>query len=63
MQSRFVRYIATFPAQLALVFAAAAATDKPAEDPEVLLRQIRSRTAVHLSQLRITRVMRWSSER
>lgn len=51
MQSRFVRYIATFPAQLALVFAAAAATDKPAEDPEVLLRQIRSRTAVHLSQL------------
>jgi hypothetical protein len=37
--------------ELALVFAAATAADKPTEDPEVLLRQIRSRTAAHLSQL------------
>src|SRR5438128_745838 len=36
---------------MAVVFAAAAATDKPTEDPEALLRGIRSRTALHLSQL------------
>jgi hypothetical protein len=46
-----IRTFATLPVELALVFAAAAATDKPTEDPELLLRQIRSRTAAHLSQL------------
>jgi hypothetical protein len=46
-----IRGFATLPAGLALIFAASAATDKPTEDPELLLRQIRSVTAVHLSQL------------
>ena len=36
---------------LAMVFAAAAGADKPMEDPELLLRKIRSRTAAHLAQL------------
>src|SRR5258708_22384284 len=42
---------ATFAMELAMVFGAAAATDKPTEDPEALLRGIRSRAAAHLSQL------------
>jgi hypothetical protein len=46
-----IRNLARLPVELALVFAAAAATDKPTEDPELLLRQIRSRTAAHLSKL------------
>jgi hypothetical protein len=37
--------------QLALILAVAAAADKPAEDPELLLRKIRSRAAAHLAQL------------
>src|SRR5260370_20245594 len=37
--------------ELAMVFGAAAATDKPTEEPETLLRGIRSRAAAHLSQL------------
>jgi hypothetical protein len=36
---------------MAVVFAAATAADKPPDDPEALLRGIRSRTAAHLSQL------------
>jgi hypothetical protein len=46
-----VRNFATLPVELALVFAVATAADKPAEDPELLLRKIRSRMAAHLSQL------------
>ena len=51
MRSRFIRRFAALPVELALLFATATAADRPTEDPEVLLRQIRSRTAAHLSQL------------
>lgn len=34
-----------------MVFVSAAAADRPTEDPELLLRRIRSRIAAHLSQL------------
>ena len=37
--------------ELAMFFVSAAAADRPTEDPELLLRRIRSRTAAHLSQL------------
>jgi hypothetical protein len=50
LRSRIVRNIATFHLELALVFAAVA-SDKVTEDPEALLRQIRTRTAAHLAQL------------
>src|SRR5262249_33508735 len=47
-----MRCLATIRFGLALVFVASAATDKAKEaDPNALLRQIRSRAAVHLSQL------------
>jgi hypothetical protein len=48
---RFVRNLAALPALLAVILIAAAAAGKPAEDPELLLRKIRTRTAAHLSQL------------
>jgi hypothetical protein len=51
LRFRSIRNFAMLPVELALVFASAAATDKPTEDPELLLRQIRSRTTAHLSQL------------
>ena len=51
VRSRFVRNFGTLVVELALVFTPAAAADKVTEDPELLLRQIRSRTSVHLSQL------------
>ena len=41
----------TLSVELAMVFVSAAAADRPTEDPELLLRRIRSRTAAHLSQL------------
>jgi hypothetical protein len=49
LRSRFIRNFATLSVELALAFAATAA--KPTEDPDELLRQIRSRAAAHLSQL------------
>jgi hypothetical protein len=51
LRLRFVHNFATLPVELAVVFAAAAATNKLTEDPAALLRQIRSRAAAHLSQL------------
>jgi hypothetical protein len=50
LRSRFIRNFATLSVELALAFAATAA-NKPTEDPDELLRQIRSRAAAHLSQL------------
>ncbi len=50
MRSRFIRNFATLSVELALAFAAPAA-NKPTEDPDDILRQIRSRAAAHLSQL------------
>ncbi len=50
MRSRFIRNFATLSVELALAFAAPAA-NKPTEDPDEILRQIRSRAAAHLSQL------------
>jgi len=51
LRFRSMGNFATFAMELAMVFGAAAATDKPTEDPEALLRGIRSRAAAHLSQL------------
>jgi hypothetical protein len=50
LRCRFIHNFVTLCVELALVFGASAA-DKPTEDPELLLRQIRSRTAEHLSKL------------
>jgi hypothetical protein len=50
LRSRFIRNFATLSVELALAFAATGA-NKPTEDPDELLRQIRSRAAAHLSQL------------
>ena len=50
LRSRFIRNFATFSVELALAFAAPAA-NKATEDPDEILRQIRSRAAAHLSQL------------
>jgi hypothetical protein len=49
--SRFVRNFAVLAVDLGLVLAAPAASNKVPEDPDLLLQQIRSRTAEHLSQL------------
>jgi hypothetical protein len=49
--SHSIHNFATLSVELALIITAAAAADKPTEDPEILLRQIRTRTAAHLSQL------------
>jgi hypothetical protein len=46
-----IRNFTTLSVELAIVFVSAAAADRPTEDPEVLLRRIRSRIAAHLSQL------------
>ena len=51
MGSHSIRNFAAFSVELALVITAAGAADKPTEDPELLLRRIRTRTAAHLSQL------------
>ena len=51
MRSHSIHNFASFCAQLALVITPATAADKQTEDPELLLRQIRTRTAAHLSQL------------
>ena len=50
MWFRSVRNLAALSLGVAAVFTIAAASDKVAEDPE-LLRKIRTRTAAHLSQL------------
>lgn len=51
MRFRSIRNFAVLSVVLVAVFAAVAATDKLTEDPVLLLRRIRSRTAEHLSQL------------
>jgi hypothetical protein len=51
LQSRTIRNFAALFLGFVAVFAAAGATDKLTEDPELLLRRIRTRTAAHLSQL------------
>jgi hypothetical protein len=50
LRSRFIGNFAALSVELALAFAATAA-NKATEDPDELLRQIRSRAAAHLTQL------------
>jgi hypothetical protein len=51
LRFRSIRNFATLSVELAMILISAAAADRPTEDPEQLLRRIRSRTAAHLSQL------------